>query len=73
MSKKTKSRNKISPPVCIYCGRTMQCVNKDIHREDMHMINHLEECSEWECNCGFAAYLGKLTGKLYPFKKIVLK
>lgn len=61
------------PVSCPICGRKMRLLECFIPREEMHFAYHAEACSEWECVCGYNAFIGLSSKKFYPYKKIILK
>jgi len=70
---KENQNKQVSEAICPLCGSKMNMINENIPREEMHIAMHIEPCSEWECVCGYNAFLGLVTNKFYPYKKIILK
>lgn len=62
-----------NPLICPVCNSPMKLVNCFIPREQMHFNHHIEPCSEWICECGYSTYLGIISGKHYPFTKIIIE
>ncbi len=58
---------------CPRCGLPMELVKSHIPREDMHFNHHMEACSEWVCHCGFAGFLGAVSGRIYPYKRVIIE
>ncbi|MCK4642168.1 hypothetical protein KAU32_00895 [bacterium] len=62
-----------NPVICPRCASPMGLFNCFIPKEEMHFNHHTEACSEWVCVCGYSGFRGVITGKLYPYKKIVIE
>ncbi len=73
MKEEKNDKEDFTPAICPLCGSKMELINENIPREEMHIALHIEACSEWECICGYTAFLGLVTRKFYPYKKIILK
>ena len=62
-----------NPVICPKCNLPMILIRCYIPREEMHFNHHIEACSEWTCRCGFSAFQGIVTEKLYPYNKVVIE